>query len=288
MASQTGSRRSSLAHSGARRLAVVLPGFSAARLRNPVFLVGFGSSGKSRLASVLADSPDLHHYPGEGNGDLWFPGQFPWITSTIKAPPIWCDPEAFLKAARTLRGDAGWSRTRALLGAYQFLSGAPRLLNDSGMLASLLPDLVEAFPDARFIHMRRNGVAGTYLTARAEWLTVMRDPLRFREHGCPINFPDILKSMARYRNWTLGRVEAAFMAAPARLVEVEYERWCENPRAILADVCRHLQVPVPEGHDSTATQENLNDMVIDQIPDEERGLILEELVDEDFPMSPTQ
>ncbi|WP_297793861.1 hypothetical protein [uncultured Marinobacter sp.] len=127
------------------------PRYFAKSLKRPVFVVGFNNSGKSSAVLALSRLAGLSIYPGEGNGELWFRGHFPWISSNVSVAPIWVAPNEFIRSVKDTNGHA-FERARAQLGAYQWLTGGGNPLNDSGMLAALAPDITSTFPDAKFIH----------------------------------------------------------------------------------------------------------------------------------------
>lgn len=74
------------------------------KLTAPVFVVGFNNSGKSSAVQALRHLPDLSIYPGEGNGELWFRGHFPWITSHAPVAPIWVSPDEFIRSVKDENG----------------------------------------------------------------------------------------------------------------------------------------------------------------------------------------
>lgn len=225
----------------ARRLPQVAPAFWAARLRNPVFVIGFSNSGKSTLMRAIGSLPGVSLYPDEGNSELWFPGLFPWRESRLDVQPIWCDPSRFVAFALE-RQSAGFLHARAQLGAYQWLSGSRWLLNDSGMLASLAPDLLARFPDARFVHFLRDGYVSAYITARLEWAAILRSPGRYKAQNCPLDFGTVLERMARYWAWTIARVDTVASRLPGRVLELRYEDWCRQPGTAVKQVSEFLRL----------------------------------------------
>lgn len=212
----------------ARRIGPAAPRFFAPRLTNPTFWVGFNNSGKSTILSSLVASAELRLYPGEGNDELWFPGLFPWISSTAAVPPIWYDPDGFLQAALDQRTD-GFMDARAHLAVYQLLTRQERLLVDSGMLAALAPELASAFPDALFVHVVRDGRIAAYVTARIEWARMLKAPGRYRRRGIPLDFRSVLERMAKYWLWTVGRMEQLEQMHAGRTLQLRYEAWCAEP-----------------------------------------------------------
>src|SRR5690625_6639859 len=87
----------------ARRLARSMPGVSSRWLKNPCFAVGFNNSGKSTLMSIARRDLGARLYPDEGNGELWFPGLFPWLTVAEGVPPILHGPAKFIEKALEYR-----------------------------------------------------------------------------------------------------------------------------------------------------------------------------------------
>ena len=168
-------------------------------------MIGFNNGGKSTIVRTLRRSFNLCVFPGEGNAELWFPGFFPWIESTPPVGPIWSNPGAFVEAVNQTRSD-GFRTARAFLGAYQWLYGGSEILNDSGMLAALLPDIAPMFPDAKFIHVVRDGRVASYLSARQEWTNIMRSVDRYGAYGVGTDFGNVLRRMSQYWAWSLDRV----------------------------------------------------------------------------------
>lgn len=253
----------------ARRISRLCRGFWARRLKNPVFLLGFNNSGKSTIAAVLGSHTELSIYPGEGNGELWFKGFFPWIRSDQSVGPIWSEPDRFVSEVLKARRDA-FLAARAHLGAYSWITGAKRLLNDSGMIAALAPDLLVQFPDAKFLHFLRHGCVSSYITARIEWSAMMRSPAKYLTHGIPLDFKSVLASMGRYWAWTVQRVDRVAQAFPGQLLEIRYEEWCRDPAHVILRVSEFLGLEAGVATRlSLAPLEDLTPFVVDDISDPE-------------------
>jgi hypothetical protein len=213
-----------------------LDGLFARLLRRPVFVVGFNNSGKSTLVKGLLQQPGLTPFPGEGNDDLWFPNFYPWWELEVKAPPLWYDPDAFVAAVLESRSD-GFLEARAQLGLYQMLrSPAKRVVNDSGMLAALLPDITSTFSDALFIHMVRDGRVVTHLAAEKALSRIEQHPEKYERAGCPTDEVGVLEAHARYWCWILERVAAASERDPKTTMQVRYEDWCCDPDQAVEEI----------------------------------------------------
>jgi hypothetical protein len=214
----------------------VLGHAARSRLRNPLFLVGFNKSGKSMLVEGLAQQPGISVFPGEGNESLWFRGFYPWVDLDVRVPPLWFDPDAFVRAVVASRRD-GFLDSRAQLGLFQALR-APfgTVVNDSGMLAALLPDIVPAFPDAKVIHMVRDGRVVSHTSAQKTLLRIGSRPERYAAARCPADPTAVLEAQASLWCWTLDRVAAAATALPDAVLQVRYEDWCRDPDGVLGQI----------------------------------------------------
>lgn len=269
---QPGASRTRITQGLARRLARGLPSFSAGKLADPVFVVGFNNCGKSRLVKRLAQESGLLVYPDEGNGELWFPGYYPWISSDVPVGPIWSNPDAFLQSVLASRRD-GFLQARAQLGAYQWLNGGRRLVHDSGMLAALAPELLERFPDARFVHVVRDGRLSSYLTARLEWSRMLRAPGKYLAQGCPLDFRSVLERMAGYWAWTIGRMDVVGRRLPGKVLELRYEDWWHQPEGAVSQVCEFLEVPLQGAVQPAARLEDLSPLLRAEMTREELEMV---------------
>jgi hypothetical protein len=209
---------------------------AAAALRAPVFVVGYNKSGKSTLVAGLAQQPGVTIFPGEGNDVLWFRGLYPWPDAAGAAAPLWHDPDAFVRTAVASRADR-FAEARAQLGMYRLLRApASLLVNDSGMLAALLPELLGVFPDARIVHVVRDGRVVSAISARRTLQRIGEQPERYRAAGCPTGWEAVLAAQARYWCWTLDRVARVAGALPGAVTQVRYEDWCQDPVGVLRAV----------------------------------------------------
>lgn len=264
-----------IAHGLCRRLARLFPELFAERLKNPVFVIGFSNGGKSTITDALNQQGVFCLYPDEGNKELWFRGFYPWLLSKPGVPPIWWDPDRFIRAVVQSRED-GFLSARAYLGAYQWLLGGKHVLVCSGMLAALVPELMKVFPDARLIHVVRNGWVAAYASARGEWWEMTRTPRNFREAGCALGFQSVLERMAKYWLWTLERVYHASALKAGSMIEVHYEEWCRDPNRTVKDIMVFLgegsRFITPRWKDEI---QNLNDLILSDLSERERSLLRE-------------
>ena len=232
-------RKKPIARVLCRRLAKYFTGLFAAKLRKPVLVFGFNNSAKSSMIQALLQIPDVNVYPDEGNAEFWFPGFFPWAQSNKNVLPIWYDPEEFVRAVVHSRQD-GFRIARSYLGAYQWLTGGECIVNESGMLAAILPDVSPTFPDAQYIHIQRDGRVVSYLHARQEWSLMMRSPLKYKSFNIEMNFQDVLRRVANYWAYTISRIDEVANLKGKMFLEVRYETWCQNPDKTIQEISNFI------------------------------------------------
>ena len=76
----------------------------------------------------------------------------------LTCPPIWAESgQAFARASLDSRSAADDQRLRAAFGAYQRLTRGRYLVNKSIMITFMVEYVLDVFPDARFIHLLRDG-----------------------------------------------------------------------------------------------------------------------------------
>ena len=234
----------------ARTLARIAPRVFGRRLRRPVFLLGSGRSGTTMLRRILATHRDIAGYPTEAN-DLWHPRLYPWHESELSTVPIWVDPYRFTRVS-LVAWPPNWGRyVRAVFGAYQSLHGGPVFLNKSVMINFMLPEIARDYPEARFIHLYRNGlaVALSYPQKERDKFTVNS---RYVDAGIPLEEENLYEYFASYWNVTIQEIEeqkaALRLTEEGRILEVEYEALCSDPREHLGRILEFLDLD-PEAYD---------------------------------------
>ena len=126
------------------RQAAHLPAYAAGRkLDRPVFIIGAPRSGTSLLYSVLRSAPVFAHWPGEAH-EVWEADYHPalrdWESNALTEADV--DDKA---AARIRR-------------AFFLVAGSRRRLIDKTPRNALRVSFVDAiFPDARYVHLVRDG-----------------------------------------------------------------------------------------------------------------------------------
>lgn len=207
------------------------------------FFVGCGRSGTSLLRAIFDSHPDVNvprdtyfilnlaerrrHYERDGSFDVesfladlgdqydfrrW-PITFEEIAADVRARPPADYPNAIRQIFR-------------LCASHQ---GKTRYANKSPVHVRGLPTLGELFPEARFVHIIRDGrdVALSYLDVDFGPSSVEGGAMRWRRHV------------------TSGR-KAGRSLGPARYREVRYEKILDEPEVAIRDLCAFLEIPFDE------------------------------------------
>lgn len=220
------------------------PSVFARRLERPVFLIGCARSGTTLLAGMLGTHPQIAEW-SEANY-LWDPGWYPWRPEFRDKLPLEVDEPAFI--ARWWRENRHRRREiAAALGAYQTLASRPVLLNKSPNHTFRILQLLEMFPEARFIHMVRDGRAVAYSYAghlrRKDKLREWPRDHRERFAASP---EELVLHLAGVWSRSVREVEEQdrrlALADRGRLREVTYEGLVAEPRETLAALHRFLGV----------------------------------------------
>ncbi|NJN54894.1 MAG: sulfotransferase [Anaerolineae bacterium] len=235
-------------------LARVAPAFCRRQLHNPVFFVGCGRSGTTILSQTLARHPDLAVYPGEAN-ELWHPHLYPWTQATLESPPIWADPIQFTQVSVSQPKRANYdAHLQAVFGAYQFLHGGRVFLNKSVMVTFMMPHLLTLFPEAKFIHLVRDGRAVALSYAQKEQEKIQQAATIYQQKGYAPGFDQLLETFAHH--WQdhvteIERQKTALNLTKDRLLELSYENLCAHFIFEMTHLCDFMGVsfaalPLPE------------------------------------------
>ncbi len=236
------------AHNGLVRLAPILgrahPRFFARQIARPVFLIGCGRSGTTLLALLLGRHPAVANW-SEAN-QVWDPGWYPWRPSNPPRPPLELDPEAFTQLwwrEAEIRQD----EIRATFGAYRWCRRRPVFLNKSPFHTFRIPHLLQMFPDARFLHILRDGraVACSY-AKRLRARDKLREWPRPYEASFADSFEELVLFLARFWVRNIEEVERQLAAAgpgqEGRFLELSYEAICADPAASLERIHGFLEL----------------------------------------------
>lgn len=228
-------------------LAEAAPEFGMGRLSRPVFVIGVPRSGTSLLTKMLLTHPEIGGFPQEGN-QLWHPRLYPWRVQSDAAnvPPYEISPAEFSRASLSQWQSADSVRIKATFGVAQYLCGTPVLVNKSAMLCFMVPHVLALFPEAKFIHVIRDGRAAAYSRAVKEGQKMEEHAKIYHERGYFVSRSELLVFAARA--WADSIEEIAkrdieyALSATERMVEVRYEDLCAQPTTTVARLAEFIGV----------------------------------------------
>jgi hypothetical protein len=228
--------------------------------RRPVFIIGCARSGTSVLKRVLGQHADVAALPSEGN-ELWHPLHYPWVNSPHDVPPYWADPERYTRASVASWPPRHGELIKRHFGWYQTLRRRSAFLNKSSMITFMLPEVQALFPDARFVHIVRDGRAVALSHAVKEAGKMKGNEALYREHGVQRSFDELLLDTAHLWNRTLERIDQvaaeADWAGRDAYLECRYEDFCADPAATLERLLAFLDLgPERMGRYETVSSRN--------------------------------
>jgi hypothetical protein len=235
------------AQAWANTLAQTFPDFFEKRVQNPVFIIGCGRSGTTLMVDTLADHPQIANYPDEAN-ELWHPQTFPWRNSKHKStlPPIEVDSAKFTRLSLEYRTPAEVKHMRAVFGAFQTIVGRPVFLNKSAMVTFMIPFLLEQYPEAKLIHLIRDGRAVALSWAKKVKKIIEEKPEDYEEVDFSIEFNDLLRNCSRSWREHIEEVErqkkALNLEKRGILCEFRYEDFCTTPRDYLEQLASFIGI----------------------------------------------
>lgn len=228
------------------QLATAAPTFFGKKLQNPIFIIGIARSGTTLLNNLMAQ----HHQVAalsEAN-DLWDATGFPWYASTRETPPIWVDHTAYIE--RWWRdNEARADEIRAVFGAYQWLQRKTYLLNKSPLNTYRVPQLVEMFPDAKYIHLVRDGRAVVQSYTRKQYGKNIEHPDVFEPLGL-LDEAEVTRKLADFWQISMDVVQATDaslgLTQQGKLLEITYEALCDDVRGTLTQVSDFVGINVAD------------------------------------------
>lgn len=244
-----------------RAAAHAAPGFWITRLRNPIFIVGMARSGTTLLEELIAQHPGVANW-SEAN-PVWDPTGWEWRYSKRETLPMWADPAGF--HARWRR-DVN-SRERdipAMFGLFQTFRGRPFLLNKNPDNTWRIPFILDHFPNAKFIHLIRDGRAVVSSNFSRIW-PKPRGGVEPERHHLGYTYVELAIRLGEYWQENLNEVAAQdaahHLTERGILLEVAYEDLAADLRGTLARICDHTGLSLDRFRDSVwATKvENRND-----------------------------
>lgn len=211
-------------------------------IKKPNFIVGCARSGTTILSKWFHHHPDVANL-SEAN-DIWDPTGYPWASSTNgrSSPPIWINPEAH--TARWWQDNASRQTTiRAVFGVYQTLKYAKVFLNKSPLNTFRIPYLLTIFPNARFVHLVRDGRAVAHSYAKKQRHDMKKDLHIYRELGYDFPIEELALKLAQRTIDEVAMCDEQFgLTSSGRLLEIKYVDFCTQTDLVLDKLCKYIGI----------------------------------------------
>jgi len=232
-------------------LAKIASPYFYTKLKNPFFIISAGRSGSTLLVTTLSSHRDIATYPGEAN-NLWHPQTYPWRYSKHGEyiPPPVVDFTGFTRHSIEYRSPSQIKRIRATFSAYEFVMRKNCFLIKSAMITCMIPFILEQFPEAKFIHIIRDGRAAALSGAKKEYKKMKENWHVYKSRGFGLSFEEVLKHCAT--SWKEQIEEVASQKEKLELErkglihEIQYEEFCMNPHDCLTNIANFMDIS-PDG-----------------------------------------
>ncbi len=240
------------------------------KLRSPVFIIGTGRCGTTLLVRILSSHPHLIGFPGEAN-ELWHPKSYPFARKSIETPAIVENPKRFTNISIENWSKHHEKKIQKTFVGYHIARGVRKIFFvKSAMISFMIPSLLSIFPEAKFIHIYRNGPSVVESFMKKEWgkyCNYFDNKREYRLH-CAKYWNDCLLEIERQR------IELS-LETRGYFLEFSYEKLCKNPRKVLDDIAGFLSVPLNGFKFDTTQISSQNYKVGDYLKDEKWLELLE-------------
>jgi len=114
------------------------------------------------------------------------------------------------------------------------------------MITFMIPFILKEFPDARFVHLIRDGRAVALSYAKKGYKKNQANLNLYKKHGLDYPFKEILKACAR--SWKLHIEEVERRKRELQLedkgiiYEIRYEEFCANPHNYLCNIAEIMGI----------------------------------------------
>jgi len=205
---------------------------TALYLRNPIFIIGSARSGTTLLAQLIGSHRDVAHW-SEAN-TVWDPVLYP--ARLVNGQGWWQDNEPRQK------------EIKAIFGGYQAATIKSRFMNKTPYNTFRIPYLLKMFPEAKIIHIVRDGRAVSYSYA----LKILGKRQPSWEEGKPTGEPlefdaRLLKSAGIWKR-SIEEVHhqdrELNLQERGILTETTYEDLCSDVNQTVAKICRRIDLDI--------------------------------------------
>jgi len=204
--------------------------------KNPFFIVGSPRSGTSIFDKMISECQDVAVFSEAIY--IWSPGDKDINTDHVK------------RVIDVSEEDEG--RIKGAFGFYQFLKGSKIFLNKCPRSSVRIPFIRALFPDAKFIHVYRDGRAVVNSIINLIDREDFRKSIPLGGFCKPENWRDLVEMEAVERHshqWLeimreLHTVSKEF--SDEQWLDVSYEDFCGDPGKVMKDVFRFMNVKPTE------------------------------------------
>ena len=109
-----------------------------------------------------------------------------------------------------------------------------------------IPDILEIFPDSKFIHIIRDGRAVAFSWAKKQYATIKKHEDVYRERGYYYSFDELIKFIAQSWVKHIGEVrkqkKKLNLVDRDILLEFTYEDFCARPEEHVDLICSFLSL----------------------------------------------
>lgn len=211
--------------------------FWSGRVTNPVFIIGCSRSGTTLLSRLLSYHHDVAEW-SEAN-DVWDPVS---VRRDNDGYPLhfWDETQWYIEDWRISMADRH-QEIRAIFGFYQTLLRRSCFVNKSPINTFRVPDIVHIFPDARIIHMVRDGRAVSVSYAHKLQQKFGEHPDQYAGTNLMKPFDEMVVAMGAF--WKLNLEEVArqdnalALSARQKMIELTYESLCDDRDRALKTIC---------------------------------------------------
>ena len=210
--------------------------------RPPLFIVGTARSGTTVLMRVLRAHPNIATLPGEGL-DLWYPSTFPWRRSDLTLPPYWKDAEGFSKGTLERWTARDSKKIRSVFEWYRRLKFKKHFLNKNAMSAFYMEHMLDLFPNAKFIHIYRDGRPVALSYAKMEYARMQAFPESYKKAKLQLEFNEVLRFTSKCWNDQTMYFEETLRGDQFNsnnLYSLSYEDLCNDPNAKFKEISEFL------------------------------------------------
>lgn len=203
--------------------------------KNPIFIIGTGRCGTTLLSKILRSHNQISVFPNEGN-ELWHPKLHTYTESKIEAPPILVNPKLFTEISLKNWSPKHKNFIECILTGFRLLKSRSNFfVIKSAMISFMISDIINIFPDAKFIHIYRNGVSvaeSLFKKEKGKYLSLFSKEEDFRIF-CANYWKSCILEIDRLN-------DSLLLTHRKILYNLRYEDLCENPKMLLNNLFKFI------------------------------------------------